>query len=376
MTQGPVVTLARVETARQLRAFIELPYRLYADDPHFVPPLRRDEHRRFDRTHNAFLAHADMHLWLAMDDGGRIVGRIAAIHDRLHNQVHGERVTWFGFVEATTAAVTRALLDAVEAHARLTGSGVVRGPVNPSLHEAAGLLIEGFDDAPYALMAYNPPSYPGFIESAGYRKVKDLYAWDLDLAAPVPARLLRIADRVRSRYPIRVRPVSLQRFDAELEILKDLYRAAWAENWGFVPPTDAEIRQLAVELRPIAEPELVLFVEMAGVPVGCAVSIPDVNQILKRMNGRLWPFGAFHFLRRRQIVTRGRMLLLGVMPGVRRLGLYPLLIVESIERGRRLGYTKAEVGWTLEDNVLINSGIEAAGGRRTKVYRLYERAVG
>jgi len=180
---------------------------------------------------------------------------------------------------------------------------------------------------------------------------------------------------VRDRHGITIRTVNLKKFDEELEILKVLYRAAWADNWGFVPPTDAEIRQLAVDLRPVADAELLLFAEMQGEPVACAVSIPDVNQVLARMNGRLLPFGVFHFLRRKQIVTRARMLLLGVLPSARKLGLYPLLISEARARAVRAGYTRGEVGWTLEDNVLINAGIEAAGGRRTKVYRLYEKPV-
>jgi hypothetical protein len=169
--------------------------------------------------------------------------------------------------------------------------------------------------------------------------------------------------------------VNLKDFDAELEILKVIYRSAWQDNWGFVPPTDAEIRQLAVELKPIVDPDLVLFAEMNGEPVACAVTIPDVNQVLKRMNGNLFPFGLYHFLRRRHIITRVRMLLLGVQPKVRRIGLYPLLIAESRARTERRGYTSAEVGWTLEDNYLVNAGIEAAGGRHYKTYRLYEKPV-
>jgi GNAT superfamily N-acetyltransferase len=243
------------------------------------------------------------------------------------------------------------------------------------MHESAGLLVEGFDEAPYVLMPYNPPTYTGFIEGAGYRKAKDLWAWELDLSVPLPARIVRIANRVRDRYGVSIRRVRLERFDEELEKLKTVYRDAWADNWGFVPPTDAEIRQLAVDLRPIADPDLVLFAEMQGEVVGCAVSIPDLNQVLKRMNGRLWPFGVVHFLRRRRIVTRGRMLMLGVLPKVRRLGLYPLLIAEARARSERGGYQRAELGWTLEDNDLVNAGIEAAGGRRSKIYRLYEKTI-
>jgi GNAT superfamily N-acetyltransferase len=364
--------IVAADTPKLRRAFVEWPYRHYAGHPQFVPMLRRDEHRRFDPRHNAFLEHAGITLWLAFS-GARIVGRIAAIDDRLHSEVHGEAITWFGFLEATDPIAAKDLLAAVETHAKRRGSTAVRGPVNPSLHEAAGLLIDGFDDMPYALMAWNPPAYRAYVESAGYAKAKDLFAWDLDLSAPLPVRLRRIADRVKQRHGITVRPVKLDRFDAELDILKRLYRAAWADNWGFVPPTDAEIRQLAVELRPVADPDLVLFAEMDGEPVGCAVSIPDVNQVLKRMNGRLLPFGVFHFLRRKRIVTRLRMLMLGVLPAVRRTGLYPLLVAEAWDRAVRNGYTRAEVGWTLEDNELINAGIEATGATRYKTYRLYEK---
>jgi len=336
--------------------------------------LRRDEHRRFDPRHNPFLEHAEVRLWLATR-GRTVVGRIAAIDDDLHNETHGERISWFGFFEATDADVARQLLAVVEGHAARRGSTAVRGPVNPSLHEAAGLLIEGFDDPPAALMAYNPSTYRAFVEAAGYEKAKDLFSWKLDITAQLPARLARVANRARGRYGITVRPVNLSRFDEELEILKVVYRAAWADNWGFVPPTDAEIRQLAVELRPVADPELVLFAEMNGEPVGCAVAIPDVNQVLKLMDGRLFPLGVVHFLRRRQIMTRVRMLLLGVLPRARRLGLYPLLVAEAIQRAARRGYLSGEVGWTLEDNTLINTGIEAAGGTHYKTYRLYEKPI-
>lgn len=366
------IRIVPVDSASLRTQFIEVPFQLYAGDPHFVPQLRRDEQRRFVPRHNPFLEHATITPFLAVE-GDRVVGRVAAIDDRLHNQVHREAVTWFGFFEATSPAVAHALLAAVEAHARAQGSTAVRGPVNPSLHEAAGLLVRGFDDPPYALMSYNPEVYAAYIEGGGYAPVKDLYAWRLDMTKPLPERLTKIADRVRHRYGITIRPVNLKRFDAELEILKTVYRAAWADNWGFVPPTDAEIRQLAVDLKPIVDPELVLFAEMNGAPVGCTVSIPDVNQVLQKMNGSLLPFGLIHFLRRKTIITRARMLLLGVMPEARKLGLYPLLIAEAHARGVRRGYREGEVGWTLEDNTLINAGIEAAGCVHTKTYRLYDK---
>ncbi len=321
-----------VATARQLRRFIDLPYSLYANHPHWVPPLRRDEYRRLSPAHNAFLQHAAMDLWLA-SSGGRTTGRIAAIEDRLHNDTHRESVTWFGFLECDSVETARALFAAVERHAGERRSTAVRGPANPSLNESAGLLIDCFDEDPFVLMPYNPPSYAGFVEAAGYRKVKDLLAWRIDMTVPPPERIARLADRVASRNAITVRPLDLGSFERDLAIMQEIYRSAWQDNWGFVPPTDAEIRQLAIELRPILDPEIVLFAERAGRPVGCAVAIPDVNQVLKRMRGRLFPFGVLHFLRRHAIIDQARVLLLGVVPEMRRMGLYPLLIAELHRRG-------------------------------------------
>lgn len=347
---------------------------LYASSPHWVPPLRRDEFRRLSPAHNPFFDHADMQLWLALREG-RPVGRVAAIEDRLHNERHRESTTWFGFLEATDSGVARALLHEVEGWGRNRGSLVVRGPANPSLNGSAGMLIDAFDQPPYVLMPYNPTTYPRFVEGAGYRKVKDLLAWDIDLSQPPSDRIVALARRVQNRHGIVIRSVDLRAFDRDLEILQAIYRAAWEDNWGFVPPTDAEIRQLAVDLKPALDPKIVLIAEMRGQPVACAVAIPDMNQVLKRMNGRLLPFGLVHFLRRKQFVRRGRVLLLGVLPAVRRIGLYPLLIFDLYRRGVALGYTRAELSWTLEDNDAVNAGIEAAGGRHYKTYRLYEKSI-
>lgn len=363
--------IVAVDSRRLLGRFIELPFELYRRDPHWVPPLRRDEWRRFDASHNAFLEHARIDLWLA-ERHGVSVGRVAAIHDRRHDERFGERTGWFGFFEAADADTAAALLGRVEQWARDQGLDRVRGPANPSLNESAGLLVDGFGP-PYVLMPYNPPSYASFVEAAGYARAKDLFAWEIDMTAPLSERVVRVAERVRDRHGITIRPADLRRFRDELQTLKQIYRTAWEDNWGFVPPTDAEIDQLAVELRPIADAELVLFAEMRGEPVGCAVAIPDLNQVLARMRGSLWPFGVLHFLRRRQIVHRARMLLLGVVPEARRLGLYPLLMVEAHRRAVARGYTRGEVGWTLEDNDLVNAGIAAAGGRRYRTYRLYEK---
>jgi GNAT superfamily N-acetyltransferase len=369
------VTVELVNTPALLRQFVEVPYRIYRGHPHWVPPLRRDERHRLTPGRYPFFRHADMALWLALD-GGRVCGRIAAIEDRLYEELRGERIAWFGFFEADSAATAQRLLTTVEAWARDRGLPVVRGPVNPSLNDSGGLLIEGFDSDPYVLMPYNPPAYAGFLEQAGYRKAKDLLAWSLDLSVPLGRRIELVAARTARRHGVTVRTVNLRDFDAELATLQTIYREAWQDNWGFVPPTEAEVRQLALELKPILDSELLLFAEIQGRPVACAVAIPDVNQVLKKMNGRLFPFGLLHFLNRRRLITQVRALLVGVLPDYRKTGLYPLLIADIHRRAVARGYRSGEMSWTLEDNTAINAGIEAAGGRRSKTYRIYERPVG
>lgn len=359
--------------ARGIGQFIDLPYRLYANDPHWVPPLRRDERRRLSNA-NAFLAHADIRCWLAVSEG-QVVGRIAAINDRLYDEAHARPVTWFGFFESRDDETAAALLATVEAHALARRSVAVYGPANPSLNESAGLLVEGFESDPYVLMPHNPAAYQGQIEAAGYVRLKDLFAWHIDLRLPLPDRMTRIADRVRRRNGIAIRTLDMCAFDRDLATVQRIYESAWRDNWGFVKPTEAEARQLAAELEPLIDPELVVYAEMDGRPVGCAVAIPNANQLLKRMQGRLFPFGVLHFLRRRSIINETRLILLGVEPELQRTGLYPLLVAEVHQRARRRGYVAGEMSWTLEDNHAINAGIEATGGKCYKRYRLYQKDV-
>jgi len=369
------VKVVRAATPRVVDAFVELPYAMYARDPHWVPPLRRDERRRLDSRRNAFFEHAAIELWVAFA-GSEPCGRIAAIEDRAYNDFHRERMAWFGFFEASDASTARALLGVAEDWARARGYPAMRGPVNPSLNESAGLLVQGFDDDPCLLMPYNPPEYPGFIEGAGYTKVKDLLAWTMDLSVPLGARIERLAARLRRRGDVRVRRVDMKKFDRDLAAMNAIYRSAWEHNWGFVPPTDAEMKQLATDLKPVIDPDLVLFAEIDERPIACGVCIPDLNQVLKRMNGRLLPFGLWHFLKRRSIINRTRVALLGVVAECRHMGIYPQLIYELHRNALANGYTTAELSWTLEENDEVNAGIIAAGGTLYKKYRLYEKALG
>jgi hypothetical protein len=361
-------------SASDRRRFIAYPYTRNRSDPHWIPPLRMSERERLTPPKNPFFAHADLALFLARRNGN-VVGRIAAIDDRLHNETHGDNVAMFGFFEAEDAASAHALLDTVEQWSAEHGRRAVRGPLNPSLNESAGLLVDGFDTDPMLLMPHNPPEYAGFIEAAGYSKVKDLYAWIYDLDRGVEPAMAKIAARLRDRHGITVRPLRLSEFDREVERLWVIYSGAWERNWGFVAPTPEEFRRIAAELRPIFDPRCAVCAEVDGKPVACAIAVPDINQALKGTGGRLFPLGLVRLLGRRWIIDQIRLLLLGILPEYRPYGIYPLLIAQ-LHRQVFPAYRRIEFSWVLEDNRDINRPLELAGARRYKTYRIYEKHLG
>ena len=366
-----MITITPATDRASRRRFIDLPYTLYRREPRWIPQMRIAERARFHPRH-PFFAHADIALFLACDRG-RVVGRIAAIDDRLHNETHHDNLAAFGHFEAETEEAARALLAAAEGWARARGRARIRGPLNSSLNEAAGLLIDAFDVDPMVMMPYNPPQYAGFIERAGYGKVKDLFAWIIDLTgAPETERVARLCARIRSRHGLTMRSVDMSAFDAEIERFVDVYCRAWGENWGFVKPTRAEVRQLASELRYIVDKDLVMAAEVNGRMVGCGIALPDLNQTFKGTNGRLFPLGLLRLLARKHIVTQARVALFGVVPDWRGTGLGVALFVELLSRIARR-YRRAELSWVLEDNQPTNRTIAAMGGRQYKTYRVYQK---
>jgi hypothetical protein len=370
----PPIAVRTVSGRRDLRRFVDYAYERNADDLHWVPPLRMSERERLMPAKNPFFAHAEVAPLLAWR-GDRVVGRIAAIDDRLHNQTHGDNVAMFGFFEAEDSDAALALLAEVERWARARGRAAVRGPVNPSLNESAGLLIDGFDTDPMLLMPHNPREYTSHIESAGYAKAKDLFAWLYDLHSGVPLVVQKLAERVRDRERIVVRPLEIAEFAREVERIRALYSAAWANNWGFVPPTGAEFGRLARELKPIFDPRCAICVEVQGRMVACAVALPDINQALKGTDGRLFPHALIRLLLRDRYIDQVRLLLLGILPEYRPFGLYPLLLVELQRRLRATPYRRVEFSWVLEDNRDINQLAEQAGAQCYKRYRIYQKAL-
>jgi hypothetical protein len=368
------ITVRAVSGRREFRRFIDYAYERNASDPHWIAPLRMSEHDRLTPRNNPFFAHADVQLFLAWRDG-IVAGRIAAIDDRLHNQVHGDNTGMFGFFEAGDRQVAGALLGAAESWAKQHGRTSLRGPLNPSMNESAGLLVEGYETDPMLLMPHNPPEYPEFVEAAGYRKVKDLFAWLYDLDRDEPPVVLRLAERVRRRARIVVRPLDVREFAREADRMREIYCGAWTDNWGFVPPTPDEFRRIANEMKPIFDPRCAVCAEVDGRPVACAIAVPDINQALKGTNGRLVPHVLIRLLRRKRYIDQIRLLLLGVLPEYRTHGLYPLLVSELRRQVGGATYRRAEFSWVLEDNRDINQPAEQAGARLYKRYRIYQKAL-
>jgi hypothetical protein len=370
-----LIEVRPVGNRRELGRFIDYAYVRNRRDPHWISPLRIAERERLSPKHNPFFAHADVERLLAFEDG-RVVGRVLAIDDHLHNEAHGDNLAAFGFFEAENPAAALALLRGAESWARQRGRAHVRGPLNPSLNESAGLLIDGFDTDPMLLMPHNPPEYAEYIEAAGYRKVKDLYAWLYDLDLDLDPVVTRLAARVQERHHIVVRPLEVREFEQEIERLRVLYCDAWAPNWGFVPPTPAEFRRIGKELKQIFDSRCAVCAEVDGRVVACAVAIPDINQTLKGTDGRLFPLGLIRLLRRKTIINQVRLLLLGVRAEYRPIGLYPLLICELRRQlVPNTPYRRAELSWVLEDNHDVNQVVERLGARRYKTYRIYQKAL-
>ncbi|QFY13480.1 N-acetyltransferase [Nonomuraea phyllanthi] len=368
-----------VRTRRDLRQFVELPYELHRGDAAFVPPLRVECRRLLDRGRNPFFAYGEAELFLAHGGDGRVVGRIAAVHNPRHNDVHDARDGFFGQFECVDdPAVARALVEAAAAWLRPRGLTTMMGPVNFTTNDECGLLVHGFDLPPRVLMPYNPPYYPALLEAGGLTKAKDLLAFERD-AGPCGERVVRICDVVERRNGLRVRSLDLSDFDAEVARVKRVYHRAWQDNWGFTPMTDAEFAALARRLRRIVDPSLGLLAESGGEPVAVVLALPDLNQALPVAQGRLTrfglPFGAVRLARAVRRIDHARLVLAGVVEEFRGRGVEAVLFHRLQEAGVAGGYRGVELGWTLEDNEPVNRIIATLGGTHAKTYRIYRRSL-
>lgn len=366
--------------ARALKTFIDLPYRLHARDPIWVPPLRRDVKLLLDRRKNPFFEHAEAEYFLA-ERNGEVVGRIAAIHNRLHNEFHADKVGFFGFFESIDdQAVADLLLARAAEWCKARGLDLLRGPASFSTNDECGLLVDGFDKPPTIMTPHNPPYYIGLLERAGFTKAKDLLmleGGDQTHQVVVPERLNRAVSIALQRAGVTLRPLDMKRFKAEVETVKELYNACWERNWGFIPMTEHEIDHLAVQFKPVVVPDQVVFAEKDGKPVGFALALPDFNVVFRRhRSGRMLP-AALDLLwsLKRKKITRARVLLLGVLPEYRGKGIDSALYHWIWTKSGEHGMYWAEGGWILEDNLAIKQGLEKMTFQVYKTYRLYDRAI-
>lgn len=368
-----VESLAR--DAADLDRFLRVADTIYRDDPLWVAPLRR-ELRRVLSDDNPFFDHADAQLFVATR-AGRDVGRIAAIIDHRHNERCGERTSSFGFFECEKdPGVARALFGAVERWAARRHMTLLRGPMNPSMNEECGLLIEGFESSPMFMTTYNPRYYVDLVEAHGFRKARDLWAYHLEPTDDHVARLATFNDRARRRMPdLVVRPVRKRDFHTEVARMKEIYNASWEDNWGFVPLTDKEFAFMAERLAPLIVEDLALIAELSGEPIGIMLSLPDYNQALKPLKGRLWPLGWLTFRRGVRAIRSARTVLLGVKRTYRARGIETLMLAQSFRWALAHGFTRLEQSWVVEDNTMMHRYLEALGARAYKKYRIYEASV-
>ena len=360
-----------VRTRRDFSEFYRLPWKVYRGDSNWVPPLFSDFKLRLDPRKNPFFEHSDARSFVATENG-EALGRITAIIDEDHNKFHHEKVGFFGFFECVQRyEIAETLFDASRKWCGERGMTVLRGPANPSMNDECAFLLEGFDSSPVLMMTYNPPFYLDFAERYGFRKAKDLYAF-MKHREPTPERILRLLDRIKRKERLTVRAIDMKHFWRDVEKMEDVYNAAWEHNWGFVPMSAKEFRAAAKRLKPLCVPDLVLIAEVDGDPVGIALTLPDYNQVLKRLNGKLGPLEILKFFRYRKHITGCRSILFGVKKECRNRGIETVLYYETEQAGMRLGYQWCELSWNLEDNDLINRFDEAVGGKLYKKYRIVE----
>lgn len=386
MSATPTIRPIAVTSKRDLKAFVDLPFRLYANDPNWVPPLKGEAMGLLLPEKNGWLSHAKQQLFLA-ERGGRVVGRISAHIDTLAQTMPGEQgfgpgSGQFGYFDAEDATVAAALFEAAETWLRAEGVNRVLGPISGSVWEEPGLLIEGYDHPPTIMMGHAKPEYRGWIEGAGYKPVKRLKTYELDISKGFPPLISRIVAAGERNARIRIREVDKSRFDQEAAIILSILNDAWSDNWGFVPLTEPEIRDVGVKLKPLVFNDLIRIAEVDGRPVAFMIVLPDLNEAIKPLNGSLFPFGwarILWWLRKPKVRTM-RVPLMGVIKELQSSRLasqLAFMMIEFIRRDAiaRYGASRGEIGWVLDDNQGMNAIADAIESRVNKVYQIYEKAI-
>jgi hypothetical protein len=374
------VAVRPARSFRDVGAFIDLPVRLHAGTP-FVPQLKLERRLFLSRRPRlgTYARRVDFELFLAERDG-RVVGRISAQVDHAYNRHHDERRGWFGFFDCEDDPdATRALLAAAEGWLRARGMTLMSGPADFTMNDESGIVIEGHDLPPMLRQPWHPPYYQRLMEdAAGLEKVVDLFMWELDISdreqmLPI---LPELAADARDKHGVRIRRMTRRHLRRDLDIFGEIYNRAWRRNFGFVPYDEADLDQYGLEMQLAFDRDWMMVAEIGGEPVAIAMTFPDLNQVQRRMNGRLLPLGWWHFVRRKQTIDKVRVGFLGVKPKYQHTGAAAALYVEHFETSARHPRIKGgEMGWILETNRAMNRGMEAMNGRIVKKYRVYGRGL-
>ena len=362
------------ETAGDMARFMRFPWQVYRHDPNWVPPLLAEQRRFLDRRKNPFFEHAEVKFLLAADTAGRTRGRIAAIVNRRHVERHGEQVGFFGLFECEDdREAASALFAAAAGFLRSRGMTVMRGPENMCINDDIGLLVEGFDSPPAIMMPFNRPYYPELVESCGFRKKMDLLAYCVDAREQeIPARVARGVELCQRRYGFQVRPIDRRRFDEEINGVYRVYTEAWEENWGAVAMTRNEFDYLVAQFKGAGDPDLFLIAIVGGEVAGFSLALPDFNQVLIKLNGRLFPFGILKLLWYRRRIDRIRIVTTGILKKFRHRGIDNCFYYETWKRATAKGMPRGEMSWVLEDNAAMNNALRNLGLTVYKRYRLYD----
>ncbi len=370
------ILIKPVKSKKEFKQFLKFPWKIYKGDPYWVPPLFIEKKQILNKEKNPFFKRADMEMFLA-EKNGELVGRIAAIKNDAHNEVHNENIGFFGFFESVNdQEVANKLLSAAENWLKERGLDAMRGPANPSSNDEYALLIEGFDDSPRIMMTYNPPYYMDLLDNYGLKKIKDLYAYKIENEKLLKSeKLIRVAQIAQKRSGLKIRQINMKKFKEELEVVKYVYNKAWAPNWGFIPMTDEEIELLANDLKPLVEPSIVLFGEIDNKPVGFALVMLDFNQLFKDMNGHLFPFNFIKIYTQRRKIKWARIITLGIIPEYQKRGLDAVFYYEITKRAEKIGIKLGEASWILEDNEMMKRGAKAMNGSIYKKYRVYQKPI-
>ena len=371
------VEVTAVSGGRELKAFIDLPFRLHANHPQWVPPLKLERRLFLSRRMNAFFSHGEAEYFLALR-AGRVVGRITAQVNHAFNEHQQKNWGWYGFLEfEDDQEVLEALLDAAAGWLKARGKERMVGPACFAMNDESGILIEGFELRPMIVQPWNPPYYQQRMEQAGMTKAMDLLMWNLEVSdrEKVLPVIFELAEKVQSEHGIRVRPMRRRQLRKDMDSFAEVYNSAWSENWDFVPYSKKDLDAYAQELQLVFDKHWFMIAEKedTGEVVGMAITVPDVNQVLEQMKGSLLPLGWWKFLTKGKRIDRVRVGFLGVKPEHQHTGVAAKLYVEHFNAAAVRPQTGGEMGWILETNTPMNRGMEAMGGRVVKRYRVYER---